>query len=68
MFLLLGAIKGLTFKLDGHKNPLHTLHSAKRDFYWYCQIGQIKKSQYLDTFKNKVSAIESYGRDIGTDQ
>ena len=33
MFLLMTSIKGLTFQFDRHKNPLHTLHNAKRDFY-----------------------------------
>ena len=35
VFFLVGAIKGLTFKFDGHKHPSHTLDDAKRYFYHY---------------------------------
>ena len=37
MLLLVGAIKGLTFKFGGNEYPRHALHDAKRDFYQYCQ-------------------------------
>ena len=33
VFLLVGSIKGLTFKLYFHKHPLHSLRVDKRDFY-----------------------------------
>ena len=32
MFLLVEAIKGLSFKFDVHNHPPHALHEAKRDF------------------------------------
>ena len=32
VFLLVGAIKGLTFNFNGHKQPPNALHDAKRDF------------------------------------
>ena len=33
VFLLVGTIKGLTFKSKGHKHPTHALNGAKIDFY-----------------------------------
>ena len=67
VFLLTGSIKGLTFKFDGHKHPSHALHYARKDFYQYWQMGQTMNPQYLEIFKNNVSAIKSYGGAIGTD-
>ena len=64
MFLLVEVIKGLTFNFNGHKHPSHALHEDKSDFYCYCHMGQTKNPQYLDTFKNKVFVIESFGRAI----
>ena len=47
VFLLMGAIKELNFKFDGHKNPPHTLHDSKRDFYRYYKTGQATNLKYL---------------------
>ena len=68
MFLLVGGIKGLTFKLDGNMHLPHALHDANRQFYRYYQTVNTTKLQYLETFKNNISVIESYGGSIGTDQ
>ena len=67
MFLLVAAIKGLAFKFNGHNHPLHTLHNSKRDIYNYNQKGYISSKQYLETFNNKFSVIESYCGVVGTD-
>ena len=67
MFLLVGAIKVLTLKFNGHQKPLHVLNNAKRDFYRYYHMGQTAKPQYLETLKNKVLVIDYYERSIGTD-
>ena len=67
MLLLVGTINGLTFKFDGHKHPSHALHNAKRDLYRYYYTGQTTNLQYLETFKNEVLVIDSYGGSIGTD-
>ena len=66
VFLLIGDIKGLTFKFDRHNHPLHALHKANRYFQRYYQTVHTKNPQYLETLKNKVLVIESYGRAIGT--
>ena len=68
MFLLVESIKGITFKFYGHNHRSHALHDAKRDFYRYYHTVQTTNPQYLETFKKKVSGIESYGGYIGTDQ
>ena len=68
MLIIVAAIKGITFKFDGHNNPLHAIHDAKRDFYCYYQMGQNRNPQYLDTFNNNISFIDSYVGSIGTDQ
>ena len=47
VFLLVGAIKFLPFKFDGHKHPPHALHNAKICFYPYCQTAQTTNLQYL---------------------
>ena len=67
VFLLVCAIKGLTFKLDGHKHPSKSLHNSRWIFYQYYQTGQTTNPQYLETLYNKVLVIESYGGYIGTD-
>ena len=67
VLLLVRGIKVPTFKFDGHKHPSHALHEANRDFYQYYQMGQTMNPQYLETFKNKVLGIDSYGGSIGTD-
>ena len=66
MFLLVESIKGITFKFYGHNHRSHALHDAKRDFYRYYHTVQTTNPQYLETFKKKVSGIESYGGSIGT--
>ena len=67
MFLLVRAIKGLTFKFNGPKHLLHAPHDSKRDFYQYYYTGYTTNPQYLKTFNNKVLVIDSYGGAIGTD-
>ena len=44
MFLLVAAIKGLTFSFDGHKHLSHAFHGAKSDVFRYYQTGQTKYS------------------------
>ena len=67
VFFLVGDIKGLTFKFDGYKHPSHAFHDDERYFYRYYQMVQTTNPQYIETFKNKVSVIDSYGGAIGTD-
>ena len=67
VFLLMDAIKGMACKFGWNIHPAHALHDANRDLYHYYQTGHNINPHYLDTFKNKVSIIESYGRAIGTD-
>ena len=67
VFFLVGAIKGLTFKFDGHKHPSHTLDDAKRYFYHYYYIGHTTNPQHPETFNHNVSVIESNGGAVGTD-
>ena len=53
IFLLLKAIKGLTYKFDRHKKKYHALHNAKKYFYKLYQSRESNNAQYLETFKNK---------------
>ena len=46
---------------------LQLLHKAKRCFYRYYQTVKTTNLKSLDTFKNKLSVIESYDIVIGTD-
>ena len=57
VLLLIAAIKGLTYKFYRHKHQSHDLHNSKQELYHYYQKGNTTNPQYLDTFKNKVSAI-----------
>ena len=65
--LLVDSTKGIIFKSNGHKHPPHTLNYTKREFYRYYQTWHTTNPQYLETFKNKVSVIESYGGSIWMD-
>ena len=67
MLLLVGAIKGLTFKFNRHKHLFYSIYNSRRDFCRYYQKGYTTNPQYLETFKNKFLVIESYGRAIVTD-
>ena len=67
MLLLVRSIKGLTFKFYVHKHLPHVLYDNKRYFYRYFHTGQTTNQKYLETFKNKVSFIDTYGGSIGTD-
>ena len=67
MCLLVVSIKGVDFKFNRHKHPQHALHNSKRGFYRYHQTGQTKNPQYLETFNNKFSVIDSYGGAIGNE-
>ena len=67
VLLLVADIKGLTFNFEGHKHPLYNLYDTKSDFYRYYQTGQTKNPQYLETFNNKFSVIDSYGGAIGNE-
>ena len=62
MFVLMAAIRGITFKFNGHKHPFHSVHNAKQDYFRYNQTGQTKNPRYLETFKNKVLVIEYWPR------
>ena len=57
MFLLVGDIKDLTFKFDGHKHPSNNLHDAKRNFYRYYQTGQTTNPKCLETFNDRNRVI-----------
>ena len=67
MFLLRRVNQGLTFKFNGNKHLTHALHKAKRYFYQYFQTVHTTNQQYLETFNNKVSVIDSYFGSIGPD-
>ena len=51
VFLIVAETNGMTFKFNGHTNPLHDLQYAKRDFYRYYQTGQTTNIQYPETQK-----------------
>ena len=67
LILLVGAHKGHNFKFDRKNHLPHTLHGAKRNFYWYYQRGYTTNPQYLENIDNKVLLIESYYRSINND-
>ena len=60
VFLLMAAIRGITFKFDGYNHPPHSIHDAKQYLYRYHETGHTTNIQYLDTFKNNLLVIESY--------
>ena len=62
-----GVYQRLNFQVYGHNHPSHFLHKAKRCFYRYYQTVKTTNLKSLDTFKNKLSVIESYDIVIGTD-
>ena len=57
VLILVADIKRLTYKFDIHKNQSHALHNANKYFYHYYQTGHTTNPNYLETSKNKVSAI-----------
>ena len=57
VLLLMASIKGINFKFNGHKHPLHALYNTECNFYRYYQTRQTTNTQYLETFKNKVLVI-----------
>ena len=66
MFLLVCDINVINLKFDRHKQPSHALHDTKIENQYY-QMRHTTDPQYLETFNNKVSVIESYEGSMGTE-
>jgi hypothetical protein len=64
---LIKAIKGLTYKFEGHNYHAMALHQVKKSFFGLYQGRDTSDTHYLDKFMTGVSVVEQYGGCIGKD-